>query len=227
MTDSDSPDRRIIESWGCNAEPWIRAVRAREIESRRLATDQAILDAVLGRNPRSVLDVGCGEGWLTRRLSEAGVETLGVDIVPELIDAAREAGGGHYRVVSYEEIVAGALDVSVDVAVCNFSLIGGSVVDDLVASVPAMLNRGGSLIVQTLHPSIACGELPYVDGWREGSWAGFSDNFVDPAPWYFRTTESWVALLRSAGFEPVETREPMHPESRQPASLILVGNGVT
>jgi hypothetical protein len=29
-----------------------------------------------------------------------------------------------------------------------------------------LLNAGGTAIVQTLHPVIACGDAPYVDGWR-------------------------------------------------------------
>jgi hypothetical protein len=47
-----------------------------------------------------------------------------------------------------------------------------------------------SFIIQTLHPLIACGDFSYQDAWREGSWAGFSDDFTDLAPWYFRTLES-------------------------------------
>ncbi len=76
--------------------------------------------------------------------------------------------------------------------------------------------------MQTLHPLMACGDGPYVDGWRTGSWAGFGDDFSDPAPWYFRTTESWIRLLRDCGFRLVEMREPLHPISRKPISLILV-----
>jgi hypothetical protein len=38
------------------------AVRESQIESRTLATNQAIIDAVLGRSPNVVLDSGSGEG---------------------------------------------------------------------------------------------------------------------------------------------------------------------
>jgi hypothetical protein len=78
------------------------------------------------------------------------------------------------------------------------------------------------LVIQTLHPVIAAGESPYADGWRQGSWTGFSDDFSDPAPWYFRTMESWVRLLRDSGFVLRELREPVHPISGKPASVIFV-----
>jgi hypothetical protein len=88
--------------------------------------------------------------------------------------------------------------------------------------VPSLLDVGGALIVQTVHPIIAGGDLPYVDGWRTGSWAGFSDDFADPAPWYFRTLESWVKLFVDSGFRLREMREPLHPTTQKPASALFV-----
>ena len=77
-------------------------------------------------------------------------------------------------------------------------------------------------MIQTLHPLIACGDRPYRDGWREGSWAGFDPAFTDPAPWYFRTLESWTRLLRGHGLRLLEMIEPLHPLSQRPASVIFV-----
>ncbi len=214
-------DRQIVDSWSANASPWIRAVRDRDIESRKLVTDQAIVDAVMNRNPGTVLDLGCGEGWLARKLHARGVEVTGVDVVPVLVDAARQAGAGDFYTMSYEDVAGGRLEVSVDIVVCNFSLIGAQVVDDLIHATPSLLKAGGTLIVQTLHPVAACGDQPYVNGWREGSWAGFSNEFTDPAPWYFRTIEGWTGLFEAAGFSRIEISEPVHPDTRLPASIIF------
>ena len=216
-------DEKILESWGKNAVPWTAAVRERRIDSRRLVTDQAIVDAILDCSPRSVLDVGCGEGWLVRELARHRIEAKGVDAIDQLIEAAREAGGGDFRVLSYEQIAAGELVTSVDAIVCNFSLLGRKSVEGVFAAAPSLLNPRGSLIVQTLHPAMACGELPYRDGWRQGSWSGFGAAFSDPAPWYFRTLESWTRLFADHGFRLIELREPAHPDSQLPASVIFIG----
>ena len=222
MTDPLS-DAKIIESWHANATPWTAAVREQRIESRKLVTDRAIVDAVMSRAPASVLDIGCGEGWLVRALAARGVPTIvGVDVVPGLIDRAQAAGGGEFRIASYEAIARGELEIVVDVAVANFALIGKEAVDALIAATPRLLRPGGTLIVQTLHPVVATGDQPYVDGWRTGSWAGFSDDFTDPAPWYFRTLESWVQLIVASGLTLVEVREPMHPMTGKPASVVFV-----
>ena len=214
-------DKKIIDSWSKNTDPWTVAVRSGEIRSRTLVTNQAIVDAVASRAPRTAIDIGCGEGWLVRAL--AGIDMIGVDVVPGLIDRARQAGGGDFRVLSYEQIAAGQLTVQVDLAVCNFSLIGKDSVEGLFRAARGFLKPGGALIVQTLHPLAVGGEAAYRDGWREGSWAGFSDDFRDAPPWYFRTLDSWVRLYSDNGFRLLEMREPIHPDTGKPASIILIG----
>jgi 2-polyprenyl-3-methyl-5-hydroxy-6-metoxy-1,4-benzoquinol methylase len=169
-----------------------------------------------------VLDIGCGEGWLARSLSKQGVRVIGVDVIPALIEQAQKAGGGEFSVSSYEDIAGGKLDVTVDVVVANFSLIGKESVEGLIRRAPSLLAAGGSLVIQTLHPVASCGDESYADGWRKGSWAGFSEEFSDPAPWYFRTMQTWENLLTDSGFRIVDTREPLHPETGKPASVIFI-----
>lgn len=215
-------DAAILDSWHRNAAPWIAAVRGGEIASRKLVTDAAVLDAVLSRAPQRVVDLGCGEGWLALALAQRGIAVTGVDAVPELVDAARLAGLADCRLLAYEDIAQGVLEVRADVVVCNFSLIGKESVAGLLHAVPALLEAHGALVVQTLHPFVACGDLPYADGWREGSWAGFGPAFRDAPPWYFRTLQSWIALLDAGGLMLREMREPLDPRTGKPASVIFV-----
>lgn len=220
--DDAAREAHILASWRRNADAWTRAVREQRIESRRRVTDTAIVDAVLARQPGSVIDLGCGEGWLARRLTVAGVDVLGVDAVEPLVARAEVAGGGRFRCMTYEAISSGHLRAQADVVVCNFSLIGGGGVEQLVAAAPGLLHPGGAFVVQTLHPLTAGGNAPYRDGWRAGSWRGFDDAFEDPAPWYFRTVGSWLALLDACGLRVAQMHEPLHPVSAQPVSLLLV-----
>jgi len=240
----DSREQEIIRSWHSNAAPWSEAVRTASIASRKLVTNQAIIDAVASVAPSRVLDIGCGEGWLARALSAFGMSVTGVDVVPELIAQAMAVsdlpaasatsagttpggttpGGTTFLVQDYASIAdrqwrGGPFDA----AVCNFSLLGLESVDSLIAAVPHYLERSGYLIIQTLHPVAACGAQPYQDGWREGSWQGFSGKFRDPGPWYFRTLESWRALLGRCGFDIVECREPRAAGTVTPASVIWMG----
>ena len=214
-------DAVILEAWSRNVDPWTAAVRDGDIETRILVTNDAIVDAVRSLGPATGVDLGCGEGWLVRALPE--VAMVGVDAIAALVDKAKAAGGGDFCVLSYEQIAQGRLALAVDVAVCNFSLIGHEAVDGLLRAAPTYLRQGGSLVVQTVHPLIACGDAPYADGWRAGSWAGFSSDFADAPPWYFRTIASWIALFAAHGLRLTALREPLHPRTGKPVSLILIG----
>ncbi len=222
MSDETSNDAKILQSWNRDAAPWVKAVRGRQIESRRLITDGAIVDTILATSPTTLLDVGCGEGWLARALDAQSIKVIGVDATTSLIEEAKRAGGGDFRAMTYEEIAAGKLDVSVDAIVCNFSLLGQESVAGLIKVSSTLLNPNGSVIVQTLHPHLSCGDAPYCDGWRRGSWDGFGYDFTDPAPWYFRTIESWIGLFKQNGFRSIEIREPIHPITQKPASIIFL-----
>lgn len=221
-------DEKILQSWHTNAAPWAIAVRAQQIESRRLVTDNAIIDAVLATRPHSILDIGCGEGWLCRALASHGLRTTGIDAIPALIEAAKTAPQDNgqndndnlFDVLAYEQLATYQPGRVFDVAVCNFSLIGKDSVDTVFRTVAQHLTAKGYLIVQTLHPCTANQPL-YQDGWRSGSWAGFSDQFSDPAPWYFRTLSSWLDLFIQSSFTLCNIHEPIHPNTGQPSSIIF------
>ncbi|WP_237054763.1 class I SAM-dependent methyltransferase [Microbulbifer sediminum] len=226
MTDSEFSDKKILQSWETNAAPWTRAIDTGEIVSRKLVTDAEIVAALLEHWPGSVLDIGCGEGWLGRVLAAHGVHVWGIDATAALVETARRRAGPleTYRQVSYTALESGYPGRHFDALACNFSLLGKESVEQVFASAPRLLKGRGRLVVQTLHPAAACGDAPYRDGWRPGSWAGFGSGFSDPAPWYFRTIASWVELFQRHGLKRVTLREPLHPETGQPASLILVGS---
>lgn len=213
----------ILKSWHANADAWSNAVRAQSIESRKLITDAAIVAAVRKLSPRTVLDLGCGEGWLSTTLSRDGIEVMGIDAVERLIQLARDRSPTiQFAVMSYAEVSSGAIDSAFDVVVCNFSLFDDDPVEQLFLAVPKLLGDNGTFIVQTLHPIVACGSLPYQDGWREGSWTGCGEGFVGTPPWYFRTIESWRALFERSQMRIVETIEPRGLNAQQPASIIFL-----
>ncbi len=218
-----SNEQKIINSWKNNVQPWISAVRKNEIESRFLVTNEAIVNVILDQTPETVLDIGCGEGWLSRELTKLNIITLGVDIVPTFIECAQKEKLGSFKKLSFDDLSTGALKEKYDVIVCNFSLFGKESVKKLLRHVPHMLNSSGSFIVQTIHPISGCGKGQYENGWRDGSWSGFNEQFQDPAPWYFRTLEAWECLFIECGFNLSEKIEPINPKIGMPASVIFVG----
>jgi len=217
--DSDQSDN-LAQSWISNADAWTAAVRDGAIESRRLVTDQAIVNAVLAQQPRRMLDLGCGEGWLVRALSQQGVEGVGVDASPSLVEAAQSAGGGTFYVCTYSELADGSSHIGngFDVVAANFALLQEDVGPLLQALQRSLVPRG-KVVIQTVHPWSVGGA--YRDGWREEDFRSFKGTW-QPMPWYFRTLGSWVELLRECGFAIINIDEPLHPETQLPASLLVI-----
>ena len=212
----------IVESWMANADNWIAAIDNTEIESRNLCTNQAIVEAVLSYPLQTILDIGCGEGWLTRTLRKHGKQSYGVDVVPALIENAIAKSGDLYSICSYKELAAGSTLAFpfFDAAVMNFSLLDKEDAENLIQSLHQYLIKDGFVFIQTLHSTAVTGE--YSSGWKEGSWNGLKRDFTAPYEWYFRTLEDWMVLFDSAGMKVVLVKEPLHPETQKPLSFIFV-----
>lgn len=209
-------EEKLQLSWQRNAAGWARAVREGRIDSRRLVTDAAILDAALALAPQRALDIGCGEGWLCRALAQRNIAVLGVDASAPLIELARQAGGD-YRLCPHAELATAGLG-RFDLLLCNFALLEQDLLP-LLRGFRSLLTASGRLLIQTLHPHSA--GPPYQDGWRVEHFQDFGEGFCEPMPWYFRTLESWLALLDDSGWQLVGRREPVHPQTGQAASLVL------
>ncbi|MFL1406747.1 class I SAM-dependent methyltransferase [Marinobacter sp. M1N3S26] len=215
-------DNTIPQSWTTNADAWTRAVRSGSIESRERVTNAAIVDAVLGCHPGRVLDLGCGEGWLVRALAAQGVQAVGVDASPGLIEAARASGGGEFFLGSYEELTRhpGQIPGPFDVIVANFALLQEHL-SPLLRAVSVLLTPRGRLIIQTVHPGGV--EQPQQEGWRQEDFRSFEGDW-QAMPWYYRSLDSWTQLLGESGYQLEEIREPLHPDTCQPLSLILAAS---
>ncbi|PZV04516.1 MAG: SAM-dependent methyltransferase [Cyanobium sp.] len=211
-----SYQEQMIQSWRTNSMAWTNAVRHQQIESRRLVTDSAIMAEISRLQPNTLLDVGCGEGWLCRAVAAQGIVAVGIDGSPELINRAQALGGefyvGYYKTLPHSGRYF-------DVIVCNFSLLEEEL-DAVMQQMKAMLTRQGSLLIQTVH-SQAIG-IDQTEGWLVEHFSGFGAGFSAPMPWYFRRQQAWIELLARNGFAIDRILEPVHPASEKPLSALLI-----
>lgn len=214
--------KSLAGSWDKNAGNWTKAVREGQIPSRRAGTDDAIVAAICDRKPARLLDVGCGEGWLIRRVVKAlSCQAVGIDGSASLIEDARSSDPkGDYRVLGYAALIAGteSLGDPFDAIVFNYAILDEDATG-LLSAVKPLLEPGGCVIIQTLHPHTQVG--PYRDGWRTEDFSAFENPDWQPMPWYFRTLESWHAALRDSGLVLTGLAEPVAEDGEQPLSLIL------
>ena len=53
---------------------------------------ESLVEALQPQPGERILDLGCGDGFLTRRIAESGATVVGVDTSPQMIAAAKERG---------------------------------------------------------------------------------------------------------------------------------------
>ncbi|MFI0354913.1 class I SAM-dependent methyltransferase [Actinomadura sp. 9N407] len=162
------------ERWEANADYWVKIIRERRDRYRTELTDKAVLDAIGPCEGLRILDAGCGEGYLARRLAAMGADVVGIDAAQGLIDAARSApatpdgaggaaGSGDPAAgdpvsggtVSFARASVDAMPVEddgFDLVVCNHLFSHLRDPSDAIREFGRVLKSGGRLVILTLHP---------------------------------------------------------------------------
>ena len=157
---------------------------------------------------RSTLDLGCGEGRLGALLSDHRM--TGADVAPTMVRRAAERGVYEQVVVSDAASLPFA-DGAFDLVIAFMSFQD---MDDPAAALreaARVLEPGGVLAFAVVHPFNPGRERPYFDVARlvdEFERGGVTMTFHQ----LHRPLESWLALLREAGLELEELREPRAPD---------------
>ena len=96
----------------------------------------------------AVLDVGCGPGHLTVHLRSLGIDTIGVDLVPEFIDHARAVDPrGRYLLGAIPHLPVPDAAASGLVAWYSLIHLPPSCIDAALAELRRTIAPGGTLVV--------------------------------------------------------------------------------
>jgi len=153
---------------------------------------QPVVELLAPRPGERILDLGCGDGVLTRRLADLGCDVLGVDASAPLIEAARALG------LDVRVMDGHALDFhgELDAVFSNAALHWMRDAPRVIAGVHRALRPGGRFVaecggdgcVATIHRALI-----------EGLDARGHDGRA-ASPWYFPTVEDYRDKLLAAGF---------------------------
>jgi len=166
-----------------------------------------------------VLDLGCGEGYCTRMLSQRGARVLGLDLSERMIELARQAEDALPLGIRYDTADAvtadlGAASLDLVVAVFLFNYLDVERMHKTMANVHRMLRPGGSFVFAVPHPAFAFMREPAPPFYFDVGSAGYfsarnrvfggriwkNDGSALDVQLVHKTFEDYFEGLRRAGF---------------------------
>ena len=142
--------------WSQVAEEWV--AWAREPNHDAFWAYRASLAAFIGRGNGKALDVGCGEGRISRELTACGFEVTAVDPISPLLRAAIEAQSArNYAVASATELPFD--NAQFDLVVAYNLLMNLDDVPSALKEFRRVLRRTGQLIISISHPFVDHGRF--------------------------------------------------------------------
>jgi ubiquinone/menaquinone biosynthesis C-methylase UbiE len=205
-----------------------------DAEPSLLRTLMSIIERLAGERVRDarVLDVACGEGYLSRHLATLGPRSvLGIDISSELIAIATERNDAPNAsfAVGDAHVLDGIDDASMDVVVSQMAMMDIPDHREMFASVRRVIAADGAFVFSMLHP---CFDGPHqepehprvelnADGEpvavmvriyaREGHWQSGASGLRGHVGSYHRMLSTYINDLIDTGFELVRIEEPVVP----------------
>jgi SAM-dependent methyltransferase len=113
-------------------------------------TSAEILDQLLDLDGMSVVDVGCGDGWLTRIMTQKGAHVTGIEVSPKQLAAARAIpaiGDEHYMQGIAEELPIRSGTVDIVVFFNSLHHVEKAGLPKALKEAARVLKRGGILYV--------------------------------------------------------------------------------
>src|SRR4029453_7435419 len=212
----------LRERWEAEASQWIAWAR-RPGHDSYWRYHRAQFLQLLPPPGRRTLDIGCGEGRLTRDLKALGHDVVGIDASPSLIAAARQLDPS--MDIRLADATALPFDgASVDLVVAFMSLHDIDAMSAAVREAARVLEAGGRFCLAIVHPINSVGR--FETSAADASFAikgdylatfGYSDTVErDGLSMTFhsehRPIETYFRALEEAGLLVEALREPKVPD---------------
>ena len=210
-------EMRMRKGWDTQAGNWGRFTQPGLDPYHELMNLPAFLD-LLPAPGRRTLDLGCGEGRVSRALAQAGHTLVATDSSPGMVAQAATQPPAPAALVS-DAARLPFIDGAFDLVVAYMCLHDMDRMPDAVREAARVLRPGGRLAVAIPHPVNTAGDLTS----QEPDAAQVIDAYLDAAPadWTLdrdglqvhfhsehRPLEAYAAALAGAGLLIEQLREP-------------------
>jgi len=151
-----------------------------------------VLELLAPKPGERILDLGCGDGVLTKRIADIGCDVVAIDSSAAFIDSAHKLG----LVAHVVDAVTLPYREEFDAVFSNAVLHWIKRADEMIAGVYRSLRPGGRFVAE-------CGGFGCVDRIRRALVEALDKRGIDGesrVPWYFPTPGDYATRLERAGF---------------------------
>ncbi|MCJ7817297.1 MAG: class I SAM-dependent methyltransferase [Candidatus Thorarchaeota archaeon] len=235
---------RIQKQWEDNAEAFADLIAGAGTPHHKNILNPCVEELLGDVKGKSLLDAGCGEGYLARYYTKKGADVVAIDLSPTLIETSEtmteeEGLEVEYRVgdVCHVESIP---NETFDIVLSNLVLLNIPCLDDSLKEYYRILKTGGHLVFSIVHPAFnfygpgswEMGEKDPDTNRREGLFFKMDNYFNEqeyerywrtrkgekfPAPisFFHRTLGTYLNALVTTGFTLVDFREPRPTDESQ------------
>ena len=209
-----------IREWNAIAGAYAREMEARGDRCFPDGIGERFWEVVGEVKGKAILDLGCGQGWLSGELARRGAAVVGIDGAETLVERARELYPGlAFRVGDLSEGIPGMAELGTmfDVVVSNMVVMDLPKVDTLFAAAGRVLRPGGMFVFTLPHPCFFM-QKSYQD--ENGKWFKKLTGYLRPQTrriesfgghnHYHRPLSAYIRALAEAGLVVFEMYEPEH-----------------
>jgi ubiquinone/menaquinone biosynthesis C-methylase UbiE len=220
--------------WDEKAKFWCDQIREGKDIFRDLLSLPAFLKFIGNIKNKIVLDVGCGEGYNTRKIAQKGALITGVDISPQMIKFAKEEEKKNPLGITYCQGSWDNLSFfkknSFDVVLSTLALMDGPGYEKALVEFHRVLRPNADLYFSILHPCFITPNYSSIKNKKGIMTHRVVNNYFKEGPWlftwklskktdksdaldftsmsYHRTLSTYINTLIKKGFVLKEIEEP-------------------
>jgi ubiquinone/menaquinone biosynthesis C-methylase UbiE len=143
-------------SWDDVAEDYHKTVGDTGDSYHRTFVNPVIFDILGDVQDKSVLDLACGQGYLSRILAKKGATVVGVDISKKMLEIAEVSEESDPLGIKYIHCDSGDMsdvsDASIDYIVSTFGFHDIKEIEPTIQECSRVLKYGGKLVIAIPHP---------------------------------------------------------------------------
>lgn len=226
----DLTDEKVGKMWSDNAETWSRYCGAEGDMVRKYISDPVLFSLLGEVRGETVLDAGCGEGYLCRRLADMGATVIGIEMASALYERGAAQEKANPKGIRYlHGSISSMPEVSekiIDAVVCNNVFMYCQDIEGALLEFGRVLKPAGRAILTFTHPCfwgpgtkwvMAPPDTPHVEDWVARRVTGYLNriphqfvrpDYGKPLIFFPRTLGDYFSAFSRSGFRVTHLVEP-------------------